>query len=109
VLFFVADRKAKPTFDYEVIGERVRFDARPGEGLISATSQLRWDIDGDGTPDVDPKTGKVYDAPAIEVLLGDTGAKVNLFIDDPVTRKTRVVTRVLRLPDAEAAKAQEAK
>jgi NADH-quinone oxidoreductase subunit L len=108
VLFLFTFKSAKPTFDYEVVGDRVHLKARPGEGLMSATSKVRWDVDGDGKPDIDPKTRKPYESLEIDVLRGDTGSKVSLFIDDPITRKTRVVTRVLRLP-ADAAKAQEAK
>ena len=109
LVFFFADCRQKATFDYEVVGDRLHLTARPGEGIVSATAKLRWDIDGDGTPDVDPGTGQVYSSPDLYVLLGDTRTRVNLFIDDPVTRKTRVITRVLTLPHAEAQDSKEGK
>ncbi|MBL9020313.1 MAG: NADH-quinone oxidoreductase subunit L [Myxococcales bacterium] len=98
-VFLVADCKTKPTFDYEMVGDRLHLTARPGAGLVSATTKLRWDIDGDGKADVDPNTGAVYDTPDLYVLYGDTGAKVTLFIDDPVTRTTKTVTRLIELED----------
>jgi NADH-quinone oxidoreductase subunit L len=98
LVFFVTDLYSKPTFDYEIVGERLKLTARPGAGLLGATTKVRWDIDGDGKADSDPATGAPYTSPELSVLLGDTRTRVNLFIDDPITRKTTKVTRVLHLP-----------
>ena len=97
-VFFVTDCHRHATFDYEVVGDRLHLTAEPGAGLLGATSKLRWDIDGDGTADVDPNTGAIYDTPDLYVLYGDTRTKVTLFIDDPLTRKTVTVTRVIEVP-----------
>jgi len=102
LVFFVTDWHQKPTFDYEIVGERLKLTAEPGAGLLGATTKLRWDIDGDGKVDSDPATGAVYSTPELFVLLGDTRTRVILFIDDPITRKTTRVTRVLHLPPPKA-------
>jgi NADH-quinone oxidoreductase subunit L len=100
LVFFVTDWHSKPTLDYEIVGDRLKLTARPGAGLLGATTKVRWDIDGDGKADSDPATGAPYTSPELFVLLGDTRTRVNLFIDDPITRKTTKVTRVLHLPPA---------
>jgi len=100
LVFFVTNWHQNPTFDYEIVGDRLKLTAQPGAGLLGATTKLRWDIDGDGHPDADPATGTAYASPELFVLLGDTRTRVILFIDDPITRKTTKVTRVLHLPPA---------
>jgi hypothetical protein len=97
-VFFITDCHAKPTFTYEVVGDRLHLVAKPGAGVIGAATKLRWDIDGDGQPDVDPNTGAVYDTPDLYVLYGDVRSQVTLFIDDPLTRKTVTITRVIEAP-----------
>jgi len=97
LVFFVTDWHQDPSFKYEIVGDRLKLTAEPGEGLLGATTKLRWDIDGDGVPDADA-SGKPYEAPQVFVLLGDTRTRVTLFIDDPITRKTKKVTRVLHVP-----------
>ena len=111
LVFFVTDWHTKPTFDYEIVGERLKLTARPGAGLLGATTKLRWDIDGDGTPDTDPATKALYTSPELLVLLGDTRTRVSLFIEDPITRKTTKITRVLHVPPVvpDAAPLQEGK
>ena len=100
-MFFITDWYAKPTFAYEIVGDRLRARSpSPARAWSARRSQLRWDIDGDGTPDADPNTGHVYDTPELYVRLGDTRTRVTLFIDDPITRKTVKVTRVIRLDAA---------
>jgi hypothetical protein len=74
--------------------------AKPGAGIIGATTKVRWDIDGDGVADADPNTGAIYDSPDLYVLYGDTRTQITLFIDDPITRKTITVTRTLEVPAA---------
>ena len=99
-VFLITNCHAKPSFDYEIVGDRLHLMARPGAGLIGAGSKLRWDIDGDGQPDVDPNTGAIYDTPELYVLYGDTRSEVTLFIDDPITHKTKKITRVIERPAA---------
>jgi NADH-quinone oxidoreductase subunit L len=101
-VFFVTDCHAKPTFTYEIVGDRLHLVAKPGAGIIGATTKLRWDIDGDGQPDTDPNTGAVYETPELYVLYGDTRTQVTLFIDDPITRTTKTITRVIEAPPAPA-------
>ncbi|MFN0246217.1 MAG: NADH-quinone oxidoreductase subunit L [Kofleriaceae bacterium] len=98
LVFAVSDCRANPGFTYELVGDRIRLEAKPGAGIIGATSKLRWDIDGDGQADNDPATGQPYSTPELFVLFGDTGTHVTLFIDDPVTRKTVVIKRAIKLP-----------
>ncbi|HEY4179656.1 MAG TPA: NADH-quinone oxidoreductase subunit L [Kofleriaceae bacterium] len=99
LVFAVSDCRAKPTFDYEIVGDRIHLIAKPGAGVSGSTAKLRWDIDGDGRPDNDP-TGKPYSTPDLYVLFGDTGSQVTLFIDDQVSRETITVTRKIQLPQA---------
>ncbi|MBA3460145.1 MAG: NADH-quinone oxidoreductase subunit L [Deltaproteobacteria bacterium] len=98
LVFAMTDCQSKPSFNYEIVGDRLRLTAKPGAGIIGAATKLRWDVDGDGVADKDPNTGAVYDTPDLYVLYGDTGSKVTLFIDDPLTRKTTKVTRVIEAP-----------
>jgi NADH-quinone oxidoreductase subunit L len=97
-VFFVTDCHEKPSFAYELVGDRLHLVAEPGAGITSSTSKVRWDINGDGVPDNDPKTGQPYNTPELYVLYGDTASKVTLFIDDAVTRETRKVTREIVIP-----------
>ena len=99
-VFLISDCRQAPTFDYEIVGDRLHLMAKPGAGVAGATTKLAWDVDGDGTPDSDPGTGALYSTPDLFVLLGDTHARVTLFIEDPVTRKTTKITRAIRLPSA---------
>ena len=104
-VFFVTDCHAKPTFSYEIVGDRLHLKAEPGAGILGATSKLQWDIDGDGKPDVDPNTGAIYDTPDLYVLYGDTRTEVTLFIADPLTRTTKTITRTIEAPAPAAAAA----
>ncbi len=104
LVFGFADCRQKPAFDYEIVGNQLHLTARPGEGLVSATAKLSWDITGDGKADYDPVSGALYTAPDLYVLLGDTGSRVSLIIEDSVSRKTKVVTRLLRIPEPAANK-----
>lgn len=98
LVFGVSECRSNPGFTYELVGDRIHLVAKPGAGIIGATSKLRWDIDGDGTPDSDPNTGEPYSTPDLYVLYGDTGTNVTLFIEDPVKRTTVVVKRAIKLP-----------
>ena len=97
-VFLISDCRQAPTFEYEIVGDRLHLMAKPGAGVAGATTKLAWDVDGDGTPDSDPGTGAPYSTPDLYVLLGDTHARVTLFIENPVTRTTTKVTRAIRLP-----------
>jgi NADH-quinone oxidoreductase subunit L len=99
LVFFISDCESKPTFDYEIVGDRIHLTAKPGAGVTGATAKLRWDVDGDGQADSDPATGQLYSTPDLYVLFGDTGATVTLFIDDQVSRKTVKVTRKIHIPE----------
>jgi NADH-quinone oxidoreductase subunit L len=95
-VFFVTQWTWRPTFDYERTGDAVTFHAHPGEGIVSATAQLSWDIDGNGEPDTDPtRPGELLRDPNPTVRAGDVASEVKLFIDDPVTRKRIVVERTI--------------
>jgi NADH-quinone oxidoreductase subunit L len=98
-VFLVTDCHQKPTFEYELVGDRLHLHAEPGSGLIGATTKLQWDIDGDGTADADPNTGAIYNTPDLYVRYGDTRTKITLFIDDPITRKRIAVSRDIRFDD----------
>ena len=102
-VFMITDCHQKPTFSYELVGDRLHLHAEPGAGLLGATAKVQWDIDGDGQPDRDPNTGAIYDSPDLFVRYGDTRTRVNLFIEDPIARKRIMVTRKLEMPEPSAA------
>jgi NADH-quinone oxidoreductase subunit L len=90
-IVLVTDCHRHPTFDYRfegANGEMLHLRAQPGAGIASAGAKLRWDIDGDGKPDIEGKD--------VTVRAGDVGARVTLYIDDPITQKTEVITRDIR-------------
>ncbi|MGE0869564.1 MAG: NADH-quinone oxidoreductase subunit L [Kofleriaceae bacterium] len=97
LVFAVTDCHQKPTFDYELEGSVLKLHAEPGAGIIGSRTKLSWDVDGDGKPDVDPATGQPYDGVDLAVRYGDTRGKVTLFIEDPVSHKTEVITRPIRI------------
>jgi len=101
LVFLVTECHQKPSFRYRVVGNDVELHAEPGAGMAGANAKLRWDIDGDGKPDVDPQ-GKPYDTADIKVRAGDVGSHVTLWIDDPVTQKTIAVTRAIKFDDGAA-------
>jgi NADH-quinone oxidoreductase subunit L len=93
-IVLVTDCHRKPSFDYKfegANGEMLHLRAEPGAGIASAGAKLRWDIDGDGKPDVEGKD--------VTVRAGDAGAQVTLYIDDPISQKTESVTRAIRAPE----------
>ena len=100
LVFAISDCRSNPGFTYELVGDRVHLTAKPGAGIVGATSKLRWDVDGDGVADNDPATGQPYSTPDLYVLFGDTGTHVTLFIDDPIKRTTLVIKRAIKLPPA---------
>jgi NADH-quinone oxidoreductase subunit L len=90
-IVLVTDCHRKPTFSYRfegTNGEMLHLRAEPGAGIASAGAKMRWDIDGDGKPDVEGKD--------VSVRAGDAGARVTLYIDDPISQKTEVITRDIR-------------
>ena len=59
---------------------------------------MRWDIDGNGTPDVGPD-GRPIDSADVTVRLGQVGSTVTLWIEDPITGSTESVSRDIVLPE----------
>jgi NADH-quinone oxidoreductase subunit L len=99
LVFFLASRKAEPTFSYEVDGDELVLKADAGAGLLTKTSKLKWDLNGDGKADQDA-SGAFYTEPEIRVRIGDVGARVILMLEDPVTRENKQVSRTIELPGA---------
>jgi NADH-quinone oxidoreductase subunit L len=106
LVFFVADFRRKPTFEYTFVGDEVTLTAAPGAGITTTTARLAWDLDNDGNPDPDPANPtELRDDPVLKLRAGDIpSSTVTLFIDDPITRKRIAVTRTLERgkPKAEA-------
>ncbi|HEV7554185.1 MAG TPA: NADH-quinone oxidoreductase subunit L [Kofleriaceae bacterium] len=96
-VFFVTDCDRKPSFECHLVGDRVQLHAEPGAGIAGAGAKLHWDIDGDGKPDIDGKTGKLFEGADISVAVGDIGGQVEMWIDDPISRETVTVTRKVRI------------
>jgi NADH-quinone oxidoreductase subunit L len=105
-VFLVTDCHSKPTFEINWDGNMLHLHAEPGSGISSAGVKLRWDTDGDGTPDVvepnDPRcTPAKPPAPSckdVTVRAGDTGEQITLYIDDPISQKPIQVTRAVPPP-----------
>ncbi len=90
-VFLITDCHRKPSFDYRFegpSGEMLHLRAEPGAGIAGSGAKLRWDIDGDGKPDVEGKD--------VTVRAGDAAARVTLYIDDPISQRTESVTRAIR-------------
>ncbi len=101
-VFLVTDCHRKETFDYRILGDSIELRADPGAGIAGATAKLKWDLDGDGQPDLDPKNPKKFlSDPVVTVRVGDVGGKVTLWIEDPISRKTTTVTRAIELAQPE--------
>jgi NADH-quinone oxidoreductase subunit L len=94
-VFWVADCRTKPSFDCHMEGDKVVFHADPGGG-IAKTAVLHWDLTGDGKIDVDSKPGEMDLPPR---AIGDIGAEVTLWIDDPISGKQTSVSKTVRLVD----------
>jgi NADH-quinone oxidoreductase subunit L len=103
-IFLVTDCKSHPTFAYRQIDGWIELRALPGEGIASARVQLRWDVDGDLKPDVDPNSPDGFRSqPTMRVMAGEIGTnKVTLWIKDPVSQKTVKVTRKIQLANGGA-------
>jgi NADH-quinone oxidoreductase subunit L len=95
LVFFISDCGRKPGFTYKVVDHEYQFHAEPGAGVGGANAKLRWDLDGNGIPDVDPG-GKPIDSPDPTIREGEVGSYVTLWIEDPITRKTVSVTKQIR-------------
>jgi NADH-quinone oxidoreductase subunit L len=93
-------RHRDATFTYTQLGDQLEFRADTGFGLAKGV-KYRWDFDGDGEPDRDPdRPDKFLDKDVVTKRLGDVGARVTLWVDDPVSQKTEKVTLPINLPDA---------
>jgi hypothetical protein len=91
LVFLVTDCHEHPTFQYRFegpSGEMLHLHAEPGAGIAGASAKLKWDIDGDGKPDLEGRD--------VTVRAGEVAAQVTLFIDDPISQKTRAITRAIR-------------
>ena len=101
-VFLVTDCHRKTTFTCRVIGDQVEFRADPGAGIAGSSAKLTWDFDGDGQPDRDPRDAKkLITDPVVLVRTGDVGAKATLWITDPISHKTTMITKVIELsPEA---------
>jgi NADH-quinone oxidoreductase subunit L len=109
LIFFIADFRHHPTFEYTHDGNEVTLTADPGAGLPTASAKYAWDLDNDGQPDRDPTDPtKFIDDPVLKVRAGDIGNTITLFIEDPISRKRIPVTRTLQL-DKPAAANEETK
>jgi NADH-quinone oxidoreductase subunit L len=95
LVFMVSECSRKPSFTYEVVDNEYTFRAEPGAGVAGASAKLRWDLDGNGIPDVDT-SGKPVDGREVKIRAGEVGSIVTLWIDDPITRKTVSITRHIR-------------
>ena len=90
-VFLVTDCHEKPTFQYRFegpSGEVLHLHAEPGAGIVGNSAKLRWDVDGDGKPDLEGRD--------VTVRAGDAAAQITLFIDDPISQKTVPITRAIR-------------
>jgi len=96
-VFLVSDCKTHPTFRLERTGDSYHAVARPGEGILSSTSTIAWDITGDGQPDRDPQNpDQILQGPQMTVRSGDiTADRITMIIADSVSRETIRVTRKL--------------
>ena len=96
LVFAISDCGRKPSFTYALENGEYTFHADPGAGVGGAHARLRWDLDGNNVPDVDPATGKPLDTPDVKIRAGEVGPYVTLWIEDPVSQKTVAVTRQIR-------------
>ena len=95
LVFFISDCGRKPSFTYKIVGNEYQFTAEPGEGVGGANARLRWDLDGNGMPDLDAN-GQPLTTPTVTMRAGEVGGHVTLWIEDPITHKTVAVTREIR-------------
>ncbi|HEY5944704.1 MAG TPA: hypothetical protein VIV40_04405, partial [Kofleriaceae bacterium] len=95
LVFFISDCGRKPEFTYKLVGNEYQFHAEPGAGIGGNNARLRWDLDGNGTPDNDA-SGKPLDTVDVSKNAGEVGPYVTLWIEDPITQKTVKVTNQIR-------------
>jgi NADH-quinone oxidoreductase subunit L len=95
LVFFISDCGRKPEFSYKLVGSEYEFHAEPGAGIGGNNAQLRWDLDGNGVPDLDGG-GKPVDGTDVKIRSGEVGTYVTLFVLDPVTQKEVKVTKQIR-------------
>jgi NADH-quinone oxidoreductase subunit L len=95
LVFLISDCGRKPSFTYKLVDGEYEFHAEAGAGVGGANARLRWDLDGNGVPDVD-SSGKPIDTADVKVRAGEVGTFVTLWIEDPITRKTIPVTKQIR-------------
>lgn len=100
VFFFT--REAPIDFSYQITADRIVLQADVGSGpaAIARGAVLRWDLDGNGKPDLKPgvvtatpQPDDYLSEPEPTVALRDVGPKVTLWYTDPVFHKTVEITR----------------
>ena len=101
---FLFTSRSSVDFTYQQTGQTMRFQAEIGSGPSALDGKiLRWDLDGNGKPDV--KVGVVTSAPADADFLGDAiveidarevGSRVTFWYTDPVFGKTTKVVKTIR-------------
>jgi NADH-quinone oxidoreductase subunit L len=79
-MFAITDCHHHTGFTCTANGEMLELRADPGAGIIGAAAKLRWDVDGDGKPDLDA-TGKPIVDPVLTRHAGDVGGVVTLWVD----------------------------
>jgi len=96
-VFLVSDCKTRPSFRMERNGDVYHLIAEPGEGILSSSSTLAWDITGDGQPDRDPQNpDQILSGPDVTVRSGDLGAdRITLIIANSVKHETIKITKKL--------------
>jgi len=102
LVFFVTTHRRHASFEFRIIGDQLELHALPGGGIISTTSQLEWDITGDGKADAYPQTPtKMITGTDVTIKWGDLrAATVTLIITDSITRDVDRVTRTITAPGA---------
>ncbi|MCX5745552.1 MAG: hypothetical protein NT062_24005, partial [Proteobacteria bacterium] len=110
LVFFVTNSHRSASFDFKIVGDQLELHALPGGGIITSTSILEWDINGDGKPDVHPQTGKPLTGADVTIKYGDVRtANVTLIITDPISRDRETVVRTIIAPDPSPTPTQENK
>ncbi|HEY1558977.1 MAG TPA: NADH-quinone oxidoreductase subunit L [Kofleriaceae bacterium] len=99
-VFLVTDCRHKADFDYHQVGDMIEFDAKPGAGLAGNRAKLEWDFDGDGKPDIGPN-GQPESAPVVKKRLGDVGATVTLWVEDPISHDRTRITKDIVLGEGQ--------
>ncbi|WP_428262307.1 NADH-quinone oxidoreductase subunit L [Haliangium sp.] len=96
-----------PDFSYRTDGRTVQFTAEVGAGPANLRGRtIRWDLDGDGAPDLMPGIDRAsagdadyLDDVSVEIDLQEVGGQVTLWYTDPVFGTTRTVVKPIAMND----------